>query len=376
MGLRIALGISAAVCLALASLTYGSNDVLYFQSFAAKAAHDGTAALYRDGAHLIAYHPESIAPMTHPPAILAPLAGMQYLENATGIPFRFWFRLVTTIAHLIAGLFVWRLISAKAAIYYVLCPAAIMIAGFHGNTDPLVVALLLACIYAAERKRPALSGALFAMACSVKVWPLFLVPAFGLGLESWRARLRFCISAAGVAAALTFPYLFGDSKAILSNLLGYHGSAGMWGLSQRPWYARVGVPVTFSAIAGLVVYLRVRHASLIYMIGSSILLFLVLTPGFSVQYLAWILPFCFLFGSQVGGAVYATSSVFLAIVYTYWSGGVPWYFADSLIPHAGSGLVGYSAALCWMTLAISIVSAIWLRSWESNTGTGSGELNQ
>jgi hypothetical protein len=195
-------------------------------------------------------------------------------------------------------------------------------------------------------------------------------------LESWRARLRFCISAAGVAAALTFPYLFGDSKAILSNLLGYHGSAGMWGLSQRPWYARVGVPVTFSAIAGLVVYLRVRHASLIYMIGSSILLFLVLTPGFSVQYLAWILPFCFLFGSQVGGAVYATSSVFLAIVYTYWSGGVPWYFADSLIPHAGSGLVGYSAALCWMTLAISIVSAIWLRSWESNTGTGSGELNQ
>ncbi len=35
---------------ALASLTYG------------------TAALYRDGAKLIAYHPESIAPMTHPPA--------------------------------------------------------------------------------------------------------------------------------------------------------------------------------------------------------------------------------------------------------------------------------------------------------------------
>ncbi len=109
MRLRIALAISATVCLALASLTYGTNDVLYFQSFVAKAAHDGTAALYRDGAKLIAYHPESIAPMTHPPAILAPLAGLQYLESASGIPFRFWFRLVTTIAHLIAGLFVWRL---------------------------------------------------------------------------------------------------------------------------------------------------------------------------------------------------------------------------------------------------------------------------
>jgi len=366
--LMIALAISATACLALASLTYGTNDVLYFQSFVAKAAHDGTGALYRDGAKLIAYHPEAIAPMTHPPAILAPLAGLQYLENVSRIPFHFWFRLVTTIAHLVSGLFVWRLMSAKAAIYYLLCPAAIMIAGFHGNTDPLVVAVLLACIYAAERKCPAWSGVLFAIACSIKVWPLFLVPAFGLGLETWRARLRFCVSAAAVAAVLTVPYLFGDSEAILSNLLGYHGAGGMWGLSQLSWYVRVGVPVTFSAIAALVVYLRVRRASLSYMIGSSIILFLVLTPGFSVQYLAWILPFCFLFGSQVTGAVYATSSVFLAIVYTYWSGGLPWYFADSLIPHAGSGLVGYSAALCWTTLAISTVSAVWLRRSESNAG--------
>ena len=54
-----ALIISALLCLSLALLTYGTNDVLFFQSYAAKAAHDGTAALYRDGANLVAYHPKA-----------------------------------------------------------------------------------------------------------------------------------------------------------------------------------------------------------------------------------------------------------------------------------------------------------------------------
>jgi uncharacterized membrane protein len=356
--LMTALVISATLCLALASLTYGTNDVLYFQSIAAKAAHDGTAALYRDGARLVAYHPESVQPMTQPPSVLAPLAGLQYLENVSDVPFRFWFRLLTTIAHLASAVFLWRIVSLKAAIYYVLCPAAIMIAGFHGNSDPLVVAMLLASIYAAECRCPALSGALFGIGCSIKVWPLFLALAFLLGLKTWRARFYFCTLAMAVAATLAFPHILADPWLIISKVLGYHSSSGMWGLSQRPSYVRIGIPFTFTAIAVATVYLRMRNASLSYMIGSSIILFLVLTPGFGVQYLMWILPFCFLFGGQVAEAVYAASSVFLVIVYTYWSGGIPWYFADALIKHSGSGVVGYFAAVCWVTLAVSTYIAL------------------
>lgn len=361
--LLAALIVSAVLCLALASLTYGTNDVLFFQSYVAKAAQDGTAALYRDGASLVAYHPEWVEPMAHPPAMLTLWTAVQHLEDVSGIPFRFWFRLLTVIAYLASVLLVWRLATAKAAIYYALCPAAIMISGFHGNSDPLIVALLLASIYVAEREgRPALCGAvsgmLYGMALSIKVWPLFLVLAFMLGLKSWRARFYFCALASAAVVALAFPHILADPRLIVSTVLGYRSRRCEWGLSRWPDYVRFGVPVAFAAVGAAVLYLRKQNASLAYMVGSSILVFLVLTPGFGVQYLAWILPFCFLFGGRVTAAVYATSSIFLAVIYTYWSGGIPWYFADALRQHTGAELVIYFAGLCWLALAISAVASL------------------
>lgn len=372
-----ALVISAALCLALASLTYGTNDVLFFQSYVAKAAHDGTAALYRHGANLVAYHPEWVEPMAHPPAMLTLWRAVQYLENVSGIPFRFWFRLLTIMAHLASAVFVWRLATAKAAIYYVLCPAAIMIAGFHGNSDPLLVVMLLASVYAAECQcRPGLSGVLFGIACSIKLWPLCLVLAFMLGLKTWRDRLHFGALALVVVATTALPHILADPRLIISCVLGYRSNSGLWGLSQWPSYVRIGVPVTFSVIAIAVVYLRKRNASLTYMVGSSIILFLVLTPGFGVQYLAWILPFCFLFGGQTTNAVYVASSVFLAVIYTYWSGGIPWYFADALRQHNGYEVVVYFAAVCWVTLAVSAVRAVIGRFRHSTAGLSrSGRLS-
>jgi hypothetical protein len=241
-----------------------------------------------------------------------------------------------------------------------------MIAGFHGNSDPLIVALLLASVYAAECKdRSALSGVLYGMALSIKVWPLFLVLAFMLGLKTWRARLSFGALALATAATLAFPHILAGPKLIISTVFGYRSISGWWGLSLLPSYVRIGVPFTFTAIAIAVVYLRKRNASLSYMVGSSIIVFLVLTPGFGVQYLAWILPFCFLFGDQVTCAVYATSSVFLAVIYTYWSGGIPWYFADSLRQHSGFEVVFCFAAVCWVTLVASAVMSLRFRRSEA-----------
>src|SRR5664279_24146 len=104
--LMAALAVSAALCLALASLTYGTNDVLFFQSYAASAARDGAAALYRNGGPLVAWHPKSVEPMAHPPAMLTLWTALQYAQNVSGVPFRFWFRLLTTLAFLASAIFV------------------------------------------------------------------------------------------------------------------------------------------------------------------------------------------------------------------------------------------------------------------------------
>jgi uncharacterized membrane protein len=255
--------------------------------------------------------------------------------------------------------FVWRLATAKAAIYYALCPAAIMVSGFHGTSDPVIVSLLLASIYAAECKyRPALSGILYGIACSIKLWPLFLLLAFMLGLKTWRARLHFGTLALLIFVALAFPHILAGPWLIISTVFGYRSVAGYWGLSIFRPYVRIGIPFTFTAIAVAVVYLRKRNASLSYMAGSSIMLFLVLTPGGGVQYLVWLLPFCFLFGDQVTIGVYATSSAFIAAAYTLWSGGIPWYFGDALISHSGSEIVFCLAGVCWITLAASAMTSL------------------
>lgn len=353
--LLIALIIAALLCLSLASLTYGTNDVLFFQSYVAKAGHDGIAALYRDGARLIGYHPQYVEPMAHPPAMLTLWTGVQHCEDWTGVPFRFWFRLLTVAAFLASIILVWKMATVNAAVYYALCPAAIMVSGFHGNSDPLIVAALLAAVYALECKaRPGLAGVCFGIALSIKVWPLFLLLAFMFGVETWRSRLRFSAAALLTVTALAFPTILADPRLIITTVLGYRSRIICeWGLSRWSWYMPIGVPFAFTAIALANIYLRKQRASLSRMVGSSILVFLVLTPGFGVQYLAWILPFCFVFGPRVTAAVYAAASVFLAAIYTYWSGGIPWYFADALSERPGSGIVMYFAALCWLTLALS-----------------------
>jgi hypothetical protein len=363
--------VSMILCLALDALTYGTNDVLFFQSYNAKAARDGAVALYRDGAHLVAYHPEWVVPMAFPPGMLNLWAAVQHAEGATGIPFRFWFRLLTTIAYLISIVLVWRLVSTEAAIYYALCPAAILISGFHGNADPMVVAALLASIYAAEnRGRAALSGVLFGLAFSIKLWPLFLVPAFLLGLRTWRARIWFSVSAAAAAAVLALPHILADPKFIISVIMRHRPVSGFWGFSAiRPSYLGIGVPITFGAITVAAVYLRRRKMSLMYMAGSSILLFLVLAPSFGIQYLRWILPFCFLFGRPVTLGVYAATSVFLAFRYTSWSDGLPWYFADAPRVHTGwvNDLAGHLGAACWLTLGIAAVACLNLAAEKNSS---------
>ena len=57
-----------------------------------------------------------------------------------------------------------------------LCPTSIMISGFHGNTDPLMIALLLLSVYLIEADAPSwIAGATMGLATNVKVVPVSIV---------------------------------------------------------------------------------------------------------------------------------------------------------------------------------------------------------
>ena len=67
-----------------------------------------------------------------------------------------------------------------------------MVAGFHGNTDPIMVSLLLLSVYLVETGRGEwLAGAAFGMAMNIKILPLLLAPAALLSLPGTRRRIGF-----------------------------------------------------------------------------------------------------------------------------------------------------------------------------------------
>jgi len=353
-GLLIAL----AIGLTLASLTYGTNDILTFKSFAVKASTAGVAALYREGAPLVEFHPKMNGLMNHPPSMVHILHAMLWLDQHTRVPFRVWFRILTMLAHVLTAGALYRILGARAATAFVLCPAAIMIAGFHGNSDPIVVAFLIWAVYGAEAGwKPSLTGLLFAAACCIKVWPLFLIPAFCLHLSNWRQRAAFLTTATVAGLVFGAPYTFQFPTLIATNVFGYRGLSGWWGFSALfAGYEHFGTPLAFAAVALISFYMHRTGFRLYGVVGGAIAVFLVFTPGFGVQYLAWLLPFSFFLGWRLVGSFYAVSTSLLVAAYTHWSGGFPWYFADSFRSDWLSWMMLDIAKLCWLVLVIGVIS--------------------
>ena len=57
-----------------------------------------------------------------------------------------------------------------------------MISGFHGNTDPLMIAPLLLSVYLIEADAPSwIAGAAMGLATNVKVVPVVLLPVVFTG---------------------------------------------------------------------------------------------------------------------------------------------------------------------------------------------------
>jgi hypothetical protein len=349
---------AVAICAALASTTYGTNDILFFKSYAVKAKQVGVAPLYRDGAELVEFHTDWVEQMAHPPGAIHVWRATLWVEERTGVPFRVWFRMLTTLAHVLTALALYRLLGAQVATYFVLCPAAILLAGFHGNSDPLVIVFLVWAVFCAEKQYPVwLTGLLFAAACSIKVWPLFLVPAFVLCIAGWRQRFLFLATVPAAWFAMGAPYTFQFPMLILRTVFGYRSVGHWWGLAATvPGYEIFGSLFAFGSVAMMTVYLYAKGVRLYGVAGGAIAVFLVTTPGFGVNYISWILPFCLLLSWRLAVGIFVSSSALLLIAYTHWSGGFPWYFADLLRPGAAlSWAVVYSATVCWITLLIAVL---------------------
>jgi hypothetical protein len=387
--LAIAFGalLAFALKIALALNTYGTNDVIFWEGNLAKIRLEGGLALYRNGVQIFRdgalYHTE---PFNQPPFMIHLLRLWGWVADASGLPLRFWLRFTSALADIGSLVLVARILTRlpglkrqhPALLLVALSPVSIMVSGFHGNTDAVMIFWTLLSIDLLESGRPEwLAGAALGMAMNIKVVPAVLAPAAIFYLSPTRRRIEFALGAGAIFLACSLPVLAQDPRLVLDRVFGYNSLPKHWGLSRllhvvtlgnAAWldagYQSVGKLAALAAVlaAAIRMNLRSKKPPLFLQWGFLLFLFLFCTPGFGVQYLAWLVPW----GAALSGRAillyYAASSLFLFEVYTYWSRGLPWYLADMLYTRDLKGSLLYFSL---ETLAWIAVGCVVLASWRN-----------
>jgi tetratricopeptide (TPR) repeat protein len=372
---ELVLGVVASLALAcklwLAATTYGTNDVYAYQQFATWTQYLGSG-IYRNAWDF-----------NHPPSMIPVLRALDWLAQASGVFFPFWLRLLPTLADAGTLWLVYRMAvphlgelrTRWGLLLLAGSPALLLVSGFHGNTDSVMIFFLVLSVYLTERRQSDLpAGVAFGLAASVKLVPIIALPALLLFRCDWRRRLLFCCGGAGVLAACWLPWMLPDAKQAITQVLGYRGMYGHWGLSWLGGHffawdelpnvvlRSAGAYLLLAAVVALSFKLS-RLASkptLFAQLGCIFCFFLAASNAFGVQYLAWLAPWAT--GLALGPAVFHTlaSGAFLLVVYNYWSEGMPWYLADSNRIGDYQGHADYFQLLCWVSVLVLFWNA-WTR---------------
>ena len=365
--------------------TVGTNDAAVWDENAQKLQTAGVETLYREGVRFyrdgISYHNPQM--FIHPPPVLHLLAAWNYLSIETGLPVRFWVRFFGAIADALSLVILYRLaryrlkIGISGGLFVIaLSPVSLLITGFHGNTDPIMMLLVLACVYAVMSGRSAvLAGVLLGGALGIKLAAAIFLPPILFKLPPWRERIVFMGSAGLTFACASLPHILTNSFVIVPTITGYSGTFGIWGVprimvlllefanqfqSIHEWF--LPIPLLLIAYAqygkyfvlGIlcVVASQIRTANLFLMCGCSAFLFMVLTPGFGVQYLSWTVPWTLLLPVAAGLGYHAVAATFIASTYLYWCGGLPCAYANSLLYAGWGGHVILLELLVWVAVIL------------------------
>ena len=298
-------------------------------------------------------------------------AGAGWLERL-GLPFPVVIKLPIVAADvgIVALLAAW---SRRGAWIYALHPVSLLVTGFHGQFDALMVLFVLAAVRSLETGAPDRSALCLSGAIATKSVPVLLLPLFWLALPPGRpGRLRFTVLAVGPVALSLAPYALDNWDAVRRELLGYGGIAdfGWIGVVRgaqflsggalakaRPENWGVLVPIAkaaFLAAYGLFVLASARRwirPALPDAVNAVLLLFLVFYGSVSAQYLLWPVAF----GAIAGGAAFAAYGIAATFAligfYAFLAPGV--FFDDEVARTSGVFWVAGAAA-------VLVAAAAWL----------------
>jgi Gpi18-like mannosyltransferase len=382
--------IALALKLAIAYNTIGTNDAVFFYGFAKVLSQHSLQWTYEHSRYF-----------NHPPLTAYYLRGIfalteQHWCQDLGIHFPFLLRLPGIVADFAVVLVVIHMAKRHFAIpnwalgLFALSPVSLMVSGFHGNTDSVMVLLLVCTVWMCLEQQPALAGLFFTLGCQIKIVPLLLLPAFCFYWASRKKGWRFLLPMAVTMFLLWLEPLLNFPVQFAKNVLAYGSYWGIWGvtyfirLSGQPEFSRLSffdltpaqnliVSILKVIIVGAALWLAWRHRhtrgrAFVESLAHLWLLFFIFAPGVCPQYLIWLAPFVIVLSPCLYTAILVASSIFLFAFYDITSGGLPWSVALAMDESKQHWTVW--ALLPWV--AITAGSAI---RWRNITG-GNVHLGQ
>lgn len=335
--LGICVSCGCGIRLLISALSIGTNDAITWKAIAESVAQVGFFETYKSPA------------MNHPPIPVLWSCLALALGGAT------WFSVVFKLPMILADMLAcWLVAAAGAADHDIgrtklaiaaiaFNPVAILISAYHGNTDSIYACLsLLSAYFIVSRKNFFLAGLALGAAINVKLIPVLLIPAaFSFCTQPRQAR---ALLLSLILCALPFvPLFIRVPEDIRRNMLSYVARPDRWGLLLALYdtaasprfgetairimqgYFVVGRVLILLAAAGIAIFSFRRARWNAYeacLIVYSI--FLILAPGFSVQYTVMVVPLLAIVNP--GRAwMYATfCGVFLGLAYVMTLvGGIP-----------------------------------------------------
>ncbi|HKZ03229.1 MAG TPA: hypothetical protein VJ180_13375 [Pyrinomonadaceae bacterium] len=328
----------------LALTTDGSLDVPGFEDWREKVQQFGVLGTY----HRIGKFNN---PFNHTPFVPQLLRTMGFLTESTPLPFKFWLRLPAILADTGSLLLVWKILEQSrlkfrpsTLVLMAACPISILVSGFHGQVDPVMIFFLLLSLYLIESGRASwLAGIAFGMSMSIKVVPIIFAPAIFFYLSTLRERIVFFLSAGLFFTAISLPYMLQEPITILKAIFGFGSIYGAWGWTRilvwstgaepyikgnifqlTEWHSaisRFGRYFMMWAIcaASFLMNRRATKTPLFVQSGVVAFLFMFLTPGYGIQYQAWLVPWGLALGVRQLIIYYAVGSAYVSIEYLCWA---------------------------------------------------------
>ncbi|KRF25548.1 hypothetical protein ASG95_14470 [Phycicoccus sp. Soil803] len=328
--------------LALAASTGGTQDLGAWKAFAKGVREQGPVGVYA-----IDFSTRDVTQYNHPPLVGYLLEALAALERV-GVPLQFSLRATAAISDVVCALVLFEILRRRksvgaatvAGVALAASPILLLVAGYHGNTDPLMMLLLwLGTYLVVDRRMAAVGGIALALAISVKLAPIVALPtlaAWLLGRRDLRLLLR---AAAGFVVTIGIvwgPAIVSQWDGVRTNVLGYAGVGDRpWGLvkmmdafnlpTMSAWLIGPGryLILLICAFVPAVLVWR-RPGAAMECVALSLIAFLVLSPAFGVQYLAWAAAATLILRARVALAYNILGGLFLFAVYADWNHGLDW----------------------------------------------------